>query len=195
MTQRHLTAEEYRARLEGKKRRPIAMTPNAPWPCVILAVDTAENSGWSIWRHGEIDSWGEVDLMMRDALYPPFQTLNACFPNATKVLVLELPFRGNSQGQWIGHWKHEWTVKHSLPRTKIVQVNPQTWRCKVIGLSNQKRDEMRKLEQQTAKRIIGMRRGELGTDEAAAICIGKWASWAPQVGSKLTAKQREVRVS
>jgi len=173
----------------AKRRR----QPPAPEPyrAAILAVDTAEVSGWALWQCGELVGWGEIAMM--DPRANPSALKQCCEVvegaaalGIDAVLVYEQPFRGTNQGQWRGNWKAAWGVAGGSSR-RVVGVYPATWRARVLGrgMHAARREVVRPVERAVATAIAGARPGDIGPDAAPAICIGAWAVRAPQVGAKL----------
>jgi hypothetical protein len=168
-----------------------------PWEAVILAVDTAKNSGWSSWADGRIEGSGELDTDNDAALRElcGLVATNARAYGRTAVLVLEFWWGGNAQvcaglhvhcDRWTRAWK---AAGESLDR--VVKVQPGQWRGPVLGSwSVGKRSaEVCKAELATAQGIVG--RNDVGSDEAPAILIGRWASYAPQVGDVIGKRARD----
>lgn len=180
----------------GKKPAPAPK----PWQCSILAVDTAENSGWSVWVDGTLVSSGETDTrdearMLKIASWPGSHTISSGPP----VLVLEAPYGGPKHAgevktlialgmareRWLRAWKDAGEA-----RARVVLVQPATWRAAVLGnVRGLKTPALNKLEQQVAKRISGR---DCRPDEAAAVCVGAWASYAAAVGEVIGKKAREA---
>lgn len=201
----------------SRARKPKPPPSMKPWPCVILAVDTATNSGWSVWRDGSLLKSGEqrvddalayIDVahICRDALsYCPEGT-----GNGLGVLVLERPWGGGwkaTAGLAIAAkmWRDGWEAAGGSAR-RVVRVYPATWRSAVLGKARRGKhdteDAIRQAESTVAVALkanagIGHRVAN-GTfaavyaDEAAAICIGKWATHAGEVGKVLPAKIRKA---
>jgi len=156
-----------------------------PHQCVVLSVDPGERSGWAIFLRGiDIDS-GEVSAssvrVIANIIFSAREIAHA--RNLPLVLVRERPFGGrmgmNSSGAsrvWKAFWDSSGVVK-----SRSVTVYPSTWRSKVLGRGwgNKPRDVVRPEEQRVAKMIAGM--ATVGADEAAAICLGRWATHAPEV--------------
>lgn len=162
-----------------------------PHRAVILAVDTAERSGWALWVQGSLHAWGEIDMMGRGGASAADVCADAkglaadLAPDA--VLVYERPFRGTTQGQWIGAWKAAWARELPTPH-RMVGVYPATWRARVLGrgLHAAKREVVRPVEQSVATALADAAQpGDIGPDAAAAVCIGYWATHAPEVAKKL----------
>jgi hypothetical protein len=168
-----------------KLRPPASPTPHDCW---LLCVDTAEVSGWSIWRNGNLDSHGEMNVLR----HSPEALLRDVFVRSSGepvVLVLEKPFFGTSQGQYIGLWKYYFLqVFGQARRRRIVSVYPSQWRARVLpsGGGRRDRDSARRQERAIAALEVDCR--PIGDDEAAAICIGLWARLAGEVAAKLPKK-------
>lgn len=177
----------------GKKNAPAPK----PWHAVVLAIDTAAHSGWSNWYDGKYECSGEVETESQLALE------ELCGLIATKaklygrvpVLALEFWWGGNARvcaGLHVhcDRWTRAWKSAGESPR-RIVKVQPGQWRSAVLGSwSVGKRSaEVRKAELSVARGIVG--REDVGDDEAPAICIGRWASYAPKVGEVIGERARE----
>lgn len=193
----------------GRARGPAAHDGNAyPWPCVVLAVDTATRSGWAIRVGGKLAYSGEVDT--HDAreldaiiqlaavgaqpdptwILPCVLVLERSFPGGFGAIVAAL---GAARERWLLAWE-----RLGGRRKDVVSVMPASWRSRVLGgrAVRMKRDEIRPHEMAAARQEIAAANDnaiELGPDEAAAILISRWAARAPQVGEKLNARQRKAR--
>jgi hypothetical protein len=180
-----------------------------PWECVILAVDTARVSGWSLTRDGKYVTSGEVDTSQFGAV------LSVCSRFCGKaesvvpanaepignhsrpiVLVLESPWGGNvhvvaalgaARERWVDAWK-----RCDQSPGRVVKVTPNVWRGPVIGgrYARCSREQIRAQEQLLAARIVGR---PCGPDEAPAVLIGQWASHARVVGTVIG--KRAMRAS
>lgn len=158
-----------------------------PWLCVLLAVDTACTSGWCISVAGEREDSGEVDTLDAAEL----ARVVRCAVNLGEaralpvVLVLEAPWGGSmavlvalgaARERWLRAWRD---VDQAAGR--VVRVVPSTWRSAVLGgrFVSAPREETREQEQLVARAIVGR---AVGSDEAAAVCIARWAGHAAAVG-------------
>lgn len=164
-----------------RKARPAASY--APHDAAVLAIDTAQCSGWAIYLHGDLVSRGEIDMLTPTGLSEANDVcLLALSYSAPGVLVFERPFRGTSQGGYIGAWRSAWVAAGGRKRAQI-GVYPATWRARVLGSPCMTREAARAAEQRRAlKETLGM---PVGPDEAAAVCIGLWAIRAGEVGAVL----------
>lgn len=196
-----------------RQKKPREAPAPKPWQCAILAVDTAANSGWSIWREGQLVSHCEVDtrdelemrLVLADISLWAETTLDCergRVPAVPAVLVLEAPYGGFKHPGMVStlvalgmareRWERAWKAR-GLPMSHIVRVQPSTWRAAVLGrVARMKTEELRKLEQSVACRLLGCAEGRLGSDEAAAVCIGAWATRAPEVGRVIGERARKA---
>jgi hypothetical protein len=190
--------------MSQRYRRVEAPAPR-PWQCVILAVDTARQSGWASYVRGRLQRFGEVDTL--DAgklavLASQAVTLGA-EQELPVVLVLETPFGGSvgvvsALGQARERWLVAWHGARQS-RGRVVLVLPGVWRGPVLGRHavRLERELVRQLELQTASALVLEQQGKqwlsLGHDEAAAILIGRWAAHAGAVGRVIG--KRAVRAS
>lgn len=168
-----------------------------PWQALILAVDTAAHSGWSNWTDGKLDCSGEIDTddaVVLQALCRRV-TVKGELYGRKPVLVLEFWWGGNARtcaGLHVqcDRWKQAWKATGGAA-SRIVKVSPGQWRGPVLGSWSvgKKREEVRDAELSTARGIVG--REDVGADEAAAILIGRWASFAPQIGDVIGERARD----
>lgn len=197
--------------MSKRTKKPKLPPSPTPHPAVILAVDTAQRSGWAVYVRGELVSYGEVDMLdpskssdqwgvsgwnadrvCLHALWEVAFGLDWDAPYTAAVLVFERPFRGTSQGQWIGAWKAAWAANGGHKR-RMVGVFPSSWRARVLGpgWARAGRDKVRARELEMAAAIAGRR---VRPDEAAAVLIAEGASKSAEVGARLP-KQRNRRAA
>ena len=170
------------------KTQPAAV----PHGCVVLAVDTAQVSGWFVGARGAYVRSGEFDVLRYPQLVGEVCSiaLELGKLNALPVvLVYEKPFLGTSQGQYIGAWKAAWAAAGGV-KSRTVGVYPSQWRARVLagGWARAPRDQVRRMEAQVAAQVAGR---IVEPDEAAAVCISEWAARAPEVLAKLPASARK----
>jgi hypothetical protein len=176
-----------RARRARRKREAASALPLR---CVVLAVDTAANSGWAICR-GQDDylCFGEVDTLDEPSLnyIVVWAVTRAAQLGLPLVLVLEAPFGGPVRtllglGAAGERWRAAWRRAGQAGRTVLVQ--PAEWRAPVLGRrwARAPRDEVRAHEQATAASIVGER---TAADESAAILIARWGLRAAKVSQVL----------
>jgi hypothetical protein len=183
------------------KKRKVRPAPSyVPLQCVVLAVDCAQESGWAIWANGKLVACGHVnmhasELAGRSAC--EHAMLAARELGVGAVLVFERPFRGNTQGAWIGLWKNRWVAAGGAKR-RMLGMYPATWRSRVLGpgWGSKKRALVRAKEQQVAAafaREQGLSE-ELARhgDVAPALCIGKCAVHAGEVAKVLPKRVRRA---
>jgi hypothetical protein len=171
-------------------KRQRLLHAGAPHDCVVLAIDTASNSGWSIWQCGQFYSSGETKVMDHGKLVLIVEqaveaALGARLTAKQVVLVLERPFAGNAWTQQsLGASRHAWlSAWCEVHGTKVphrrVLVYPPTWRSHMFRTTKHTLPFESDFGQSMLD-IIGVQRA-VGPDEAAAICIGKWATTAGEV--------------
>jgi hypothetical protein len=182
--------------VKGVRRKVRVEASYKPWPCLVLAADTAQRSGYSMWLSGTLLESGEFDLVRE-----PFRVQVICeqaldrarAAGVKAVLVLEAPFLGTSQGQWRGAWRLAWAQSGGVA-SRVVQVHPSRWRARVLGngMHAAKREVARKFEQRVAEQTAGY---PVGEDEAPAIMIGLWATRAGEVGKKLEPRSKKGKAA
>lgn len=172
-----------------RKRAKKPKLPPSPtaWACTILAVDPGERSGWAIWRDGRPLLWSECcDVFTGGADDGVAHLLRFPGPH---IVVVERPFRtrfGTQVAVGAGDLIWRRAAERAGLGRRIVRVYPATWRARVLGkgFASAKRDLVRVEERRVATAITGGMFA-LGADESPALCIGKWASYAGEVGAKL----------
>lgn len=180
-----------------RKRGPKPRLPAVPrpWKCSVLAIDTAKNSGWSLWVEGNLRDFGEVKKD-KDHELLAICTLAHEYPPA--ILVVEEPqtlYRGHGLATFVGlgaaheAWRRAWRDAGGV-KSRTVRVKPTRWRSALLGRVKNVAD----LERQRAQLILrehGARvPDDLGADESAALCIGAWAILSGEVGARLPATLR-----
>jgi hypothetical protein len=184
-------------------RKRMASTPSPkPWQAVVLAVDTARHAGWSIWSSGKLADSGELDTLDAEAVLDQI-VANALDQaeqsKAPAVLVLEAPYGGSvdvvsALGAARERWLRAWRCA-GQSRGRVVKVTPSSWRAAVLGSRwvGVERELVRAHEQRVARALASH---VVGSDEAPAILIGKWASHAAAVGRVIgvRAQRRSLRV-
>jgi hypothetical protein len=192
-----------------RAKKPKLPASVAPHECVVLAIDTAQRSGWAVYVCGELVSSGEVDVLdpskstdecgvsgwdadrvCLHALWEVAFSLDWDAPYSEAVLVFERPFRGTTQGQWIGAWKAAWARLGGHKR-RMVGVYPSSWRARVLGpgWSRALRDDVRRAERSLAQSIAGR---YVGPDEATAVLIGRWGVRAGETAAVLPKRRRKA---
>lgn len=172
---------------KAPRKRRVKPPPSVlPHAAVILAVDTARRSGWSLWILGQLLRWGETDVLVERSV---IQLCAVAIEQGRRqslpvFLVLENPFRGANQGQYRGNWKAAF-VQAGGSVKRIIGVNPSTWRARVLGgrASRAKREAVRAQEQAVAKWWTKTR--AIGPDAAASVCLGAWARLCGEIGRKM----------
>lgn len=164
-----------------------------PWECVVLGVDTARRSGWSVWARGALIARGELDTLDEAALRAVISRVlaGAAELGLPAVIVLEKPYGGSADivaalgaaaERWLKIWR-ELAVGH---KGRVARVQPSRWRAAVLPewYPQMPREQCRTEEQRVALAIAGA--ADIGGDEAPAVCIGYWGSRAGEVGRLLS---------
>lgn len=187
-----------------KRKKPKAVRPppaHEPHACVVLAVDTARNSGMAVYLRGRYIASGEVRKDDDAGLLAwCVDALRLAIENAVPcVLVLEKPpafvYRGRSASTMVGlgaarqAWERGWRDAGGI-KARVVRVEPATWRKPVLGVT--KGPDLPSVERARARALSG--KVDIGSDEAAAVGVGYWASLAGEVLESLPAKHRVAAV-
>jgi len=183
------------SRATARQRGAVEAPAPMPWHCVVLAVDTAALSGWSVRVAGRQAEFGEVDTLDAAAVshIVRWSIRKAERVGMPLVLVLEAPWGGKpwvlvALGQARERWLCAWRQAEQ-PKAKVVRVKPNVWRGPVLGrqFANAKRAVVREQEQLIASAMVGE---PVGGDEAAALLIGRWAERAAKVGEVIGKQAR-----
>ncbi|HEX6239979.1 MAG TPA: hypothetical protein VFZ61_03760 [Polyangiales bacterium] len=174
------------------RARPRPTHSQLPHDCVVLAVDTAQVSGWCLMIRGLYVSSLQFDVLKHPTLLEEVcrNGLELGRVNGLPVvLVYEKPFFGTGQGQYIGAWKAAWVAAGGV-KTRFVGVYPAQWRARVLGshYASAERATVRPVERRVAAQIAHR---ECGADEAPAVCIARWGSHAGDVYKKLPEAKRK----
>lgn len=162
-----------------------------PHSCVVLAVDSAERSGWSLWSCGVRINSGEVHAFDADAVDGVCRAaLKYSYEELPKVLVLERPFGGTLRvvdglGMRRGAWVSAW-LRLGNAKRRIVSVYPATWRAP-FGIKGKVDERM----QSPLLEAHGVNLHRVaGPDEFEALFIGLWGLRSPKVGAVIPKKYR-----
>lgn len=169
----------------GEVFRPFALLS-----CVILAIDPGKASGWAVFVCGQCVASGVAKSHETRTLAIDLALVEAERHKLPFVVAAEKW----TAGGWASHtammglgasWG-DWRTALELaevPKARVVRVHPQTWRARVLGAPRAaKSDQLKKLAVVHASREVGH---TPETDEADAICIGVWATRAPEVAAKM----------
>src|SRR3954471_7074082 len=152
-----------RPRVPRAKRRAAAASA-IPHECVVLAVDTAELSGWCvITGKDEFLAFGEADTLDGHALryIVRWAASHAERRGLPLVLVLEAAWGGPA---WVliglGAARERWHAAardEGFPKSRIVAVQPSEWRARVLGKrwATARREVVRPHEQAIAAATVG----------------------------------------
>lgn len=179
--------------------RPVPPPSVRPWPIVVLAIDPGLTSGWAIWARGRYVDSGEVSVLDPEAVARVVRAAlrwrELVVPGEVVpvVLVLERPWsgrQGNASGPARPIWKATWAREGGV-KSHFVKLYPATWRSRVLGkgMGSAPRERAREVEQRVARMVSGRR---VGADEAPAVCIGKCACHAGEVGEVLPKRWKEA---
>jgi hypothetical protein len=130
---------------------------------------------------GEVDTLDEatLELIVRSSIEL------ADTEDVPIVLVLEAPFGGDPRivaalGVARERWLRAWRLCGQAD-ARVLRIQPSTWRAPVLGRGAIRlpREDVRRLEQATARALVER---PVGSDEAAAILIARWAAHSASVG-------------
>jgi|SRR5262245_2395515 len=195
VARRRAAASTQRPRRARARRRlpPASATPHA---CVVLAVDTAEISGWcGITGKDEFLAFGEADTLDGPALryIVRWALSHAERRGLSLILVLEAAWGGPAwvlvglgaaRERWLNAWRLE-----GQAMSRVVSVQPSEWRARVLGpgWAKAKRELVRPHEQAIAAATVGQ---PVRGDEAPAILIARWALRCAKVARVLPVARR-----
>lgn len=183
--------------LSCKKPRPRekkAKLPRTDEPsqCILLAMDTASVTGWSIRVCGMLESHGQHKLYTDDGLRA---TQLVCEKLTQLQEMTSLPIVVVSERSWGGHmgmgrttafgyWLHA-LRSIGVHLKRFIEVYPSEWRAVALppGSVGKVRDEVRAIEMEAAQALVNG--ASLGADEAPAIMIGVWGMHSGEVARVL----------
>jgi len=171
----------------------IIMRTRRPLACCIIAIDAAKNAGVAVYVCGKLAAHSEIKtdkpLQRLDCLGKALALADEC--RVPTALVIETPSLAraawkdktyatamslkSSADKWADSW-----AQLGQPTRTVLRYTAGEWRTLLFGKASMPRELAQKFEQAYALQIIlrDLRRAaravdvELGTDEAAAICIG-----------------------
>jgi hypothetical protein len=150
------------------------------WPAVILAVDPSERSGVAVFVRGAPKLGDEINSV--DANAVRMAVLIALglaeWEQVPCVLVLRRPARMTAAAQAARErWQAAWCELNGVAGS-VLDVEAARYRAPLPGTA-------RTTELAAARVILGPFVGSLGRTEAAAICVGHWATRSRALGSAL----------
>ena len=170
---------------------------------MLVAVDQARTSGWSIYVGGKPVDWGEVDAA--DA--PRIEQIlrNGC--NLATRLQLPVVVLGEEHGRYgfrggakeglgaaWGSWRFacERLNAQGLPivMTRVTRVNTKTWRS-AFGMAAMRSEVAKKYAPLRAREELGVDVPDEQHNAAEALLIGLWGVRAGAVGAKLPKRVME----
>ena len=156
-----------------------------PWPALILGVDPGKNSGWATFWNGEYLDSGECKSTDEAAILQVTSTvamLGTTYGTKPVLVIEQHPWAGSLTAKSSleasrAIWKMKWGTAGEAAR-RTVDVNVATWRSR-LGIPTRGDKKLRaRIELNTARSIAAR---DLGPDEAAAVLIGKWGTFAPEL--------------
>lgn len=188
------------SRSRARARCSVAPAPK-PWECAVLGVDTAQNSGWSLFLRGKHQDSGELDVNNAAALalimsHAVYQARLAQLPI---VLVLEFWWGGRLRTCAGLHarcalWRAAWKAAGQAA-DRAITVQPRQWRSVVLGswAVSGKPDKklVRDAELSRARELAGR---DTGPDESPAVLIAQWGSHARSVGEAMGKRATKASV-
>jgi hypothetical protein len=156
--------------------------------CVVLAIDPGARSGFAVFERGA--------LLASGSLLPSESRVEVAREAARLSEASGLPLVAVAEKWTAGGWRSAasmigtgaaWGVwlgalgEIGQPNRRIVRVTTQAWRKAVLGMNARAgHDALKAASQLRARTVVGR---EVGHDEADAVCIGLWASYADEVGN------------
>ena len=182
----------------GLPVRPLQPT-YTPHACVILAIDPGEVSGFAIFAYGVPKQSGIVrarDSLGRNFIVGSAVEMARSYKQPLVVVAEKWPLRVSGGAGWrpAGAPRESWGMwlvainDAAIPKRRIVRVQVGQWSAAILG-NRQLKTEARRA------RSIALAKSRFGRvashDEAAAICVGLWASHAPEVGKALPKRRAQ----
>lgn len=189
-----MTAIEAPQTKPKKRKRPKLEPSLTPHDAAVLAIDPGETSGWAIWVRGTLRGQGTCDDVFGEL--PAVLVQHFLREFGPHVAVIERPFLVRFANQTnIGTADRIWRkrLEEAGLARRSVRVYPASWRARVLGKgwASASRDLVRAREAVVACELAGVR--SLHPDAAAAVCIGRWGSFAGEVGAVLPRSRSQKR--
>ena len=205
-------AAQLRFKSPKRKRAAKPKPPAAPyaWRAIVLAVDCAANSGWSMWADGILIAWGELSKDDDKALLALCVQAHGIVirdQDRPAVLVLEQPsgfvYAGHGANVLVGlgaareAWHRAWRDAGGVLKRRV-HIKPTQWRAELFGSSSKRYSkgypvmerQMAELSLKEFSHLVPGNDNALSGDVCAGICIGRWAVRAGQVGEALPVSLR-----
>ena len=159
---------------------------------VILAIDPATKSGWTIWSPQGYHGYGEVNVFAADNQidYIIKQAKQIAERQELPLFVVAEKWTPHGLGNqsyaglcatW-GVWKYA-IDNNGIKKKNLIRVYPQTWRTWSLGRKGIKREMLKKISINVASALVG---AQVESDNAAdAINISRWAQCCWNVGGKV----------
>jgi len=153
-------------------------------PYAVLGIDTASISGWAVRNEGRLIASGIVESKDASAVNGVLTTWLRRAGTLTPLVVLERAFGGRRHTVvGLAMARERWLVALRalhVPERRIVSVMPNEWRRGLFGRAwaRARRDDIRAYELLNARAEVSC---EIDHDEAAAICISRWAANAGEL--------------
>lgn len=163
-----------------------------PHQCAILAIDPGRTSGWALFARGEHVYSGTATTHL-DRVDLAQLAVEAARNNGAPLVVVgeiwtpggkfggarTMAGVGASWGQWLAAFEAA-----GIPKARVMRVKVQTWRAAVLGGAfGRKTEQWHAMATRRATVAIG--RAPTDANEAEAVCIGIWATYAPEVAKKV----------
>lgn len=179
-----------------------------PLDAVVLSIDAARTSGWSIFVGGKLRAYGEChdDRPTERAAVVDLAVGMGYRAQKPVGLVIESPHAGGrrwvamSLAASVSLWRDTWIVKGQPPE-RVLTRTASLWRLAAFGRSNLPREQARKYEAALARQVVtrdlalpvvgigGVVRGHtrpiIGPDAAAAISLGTVSIRYRELGRRL----------
>lgn len=163
-----------------------------PLPCVVLGIDPARVSGWSIFARGKYVTSGVAKTQADRELAVRIANAESGGEDIPLVVVAE---RWNPGGKWYtatkvgigtawGLWLAE-LERIGLPKRRVVRVYPQTWRAAVLGMGGRGATTEACHQAALARANTLHHASATSSDEAEAIAIAEWGTRSGEVAAVL----------
>lgn len=163
-----------------------------PHQCTILAIDPGRTSGWALFvrgvcvasgvakTHEERESFADLAIVTATARGVPLVVVGEIWtPGGKFGGARTMAGVGASWGQWLAAFEAA-----GIPKARVMRVKVQTWRAAVLGGAfGRTTEQWHAMAMRRAEHAIG--RTPVDANEAEAVCIGIWATYAPEVARKI----------
>lgn len=164
----------------SSKPPPLVLRTRRPLAAVLVTIDAAKRSGCATFALGKLHSYRQIKA--HEHPLERLDYLEEAIKYAHRLavpcgLVVEVPWGGRAESSLtasVALWRDSWLQLGQKPG-HVFQVEAGEWRRALFGTGSIPREAQQRIEALTAQQIASrdeLLTGAIGSDAAAAICLG-----------------------